>query len=207
MTILGEQLTLSRVKPPPPVSRPLLAYLHSGEAMRQVLPNLLRIGAFAWLTFYVMTWLVQWPAVYEELERWGLVRGFFAQLVALATAGLTLKLTLLRASHLEALPADDFVVLRATAVLCRWFGEVVLVYVLGMAVSSWLQPVSLIALSAVSTLPEGGGTGVRLLSGTFSFIEFLVVLPTFLVLYAIATLIDLGLAIESNTRLERLGRS
>lgn len=205
MTILGENLALSRVKPPPPVSRPMLAYLHSGEAMRQALPNLLRVGAVVWLFFFVLAWFQQWPAVYRELERWGLVRGFFSQFVALATAGLIVKITLLRANHLVAFPADDFVVLRSTAVLCRWLAEVALVYVLGMGLSAWLQPVSGVALAMLGSSPEGDA-GVRFISGAISALGLMLVTPVFLLLYVIATAIDLALAIESNTRLERLGR-
>lgn len=205
MISLGEHLSLSRVKPPPLLSRPLLAYLHSGEMMRQAVPVLLRTGAFAWLFFYTLSWLVQWPAIYRELERWGLVRGFVAQLIALATAGLVVKITLLRASHLSAFPADDFVVLRTVAVLCRWLGEAALVYVVGMWVSNWLQPVGAVALALVGAGVDN--TGVRVLSGAVSSLAVALVAPLFLVLYAAATTIDLALAIESNTRLERLGRS
>lgn len=189
--------------------RSLLTYLHSGEFTRDFLPKLLRISAVILLISYTLYWLSIWQWVYQEFERWGLVRAFCAQIIALATAFFVTKITLLRAKHLEALPADDFVILRALSVLCRWFAEVALVFVLGMGLSSFLQPLSpLMSTLAESTAASQGSREApqSMISGIISGMAALVVTPLFLILYALATAIDLSLAVEFNTRAERVGK-
>lgn len=202
-TILGEHLAIPQLKAPAPPARRLLAYLHSGESMRHFLPKLLRIWVGVWLVSYVFSWLLQWPLVYRELERWGLVKGFVAQMIGLATALLILRITLLRSRHLEAFPADDFVVLRTMAVVLRWFGEVALVFVVGMGLRLLLQPIDPVVLAATA---EGGvGRGfLGLASGIVTSLAMVIVPPLFLLLYSLATVIDLGMAIEFNTRAERM---
>lgn len=210
VTFLSEHLAMPKLKLPTSVDRRLLSYFHSGEVMRHFLPKLIRISAVMGLIFYAISWLLIWPAVYEEFERWGLVKAFFAQMIVLATIFLSTKVSLIRAKHLETLPADDFVVLRAVAVLCRWYAEISLVYVLGMGLSSLIQPLSPILMSLFNvppTVQEGSGTVLQsALSGGVSTFAVIIVAPLFLVLYSVATAIDLSLAIEFNTRAERVGR-
>lgn len=202
-TILGEQLAISRLKAPAPPARRLLVYIHSGESMRHFLPRLLRIGALVWLAFYVLAWLYTWPLMYEGLERWGLVKAYFAQMISLAASILVVRITFLRTSHLEALPSDDFVVLRATAVICRWLAEVAVVFVFGTMLALFLQPINSFALWL--SPPEGGLLGLAWATVWFLVVSIAVVgvIPFFLSLYALATAIDLGMAIEFNTRAER----
>lgn len=203
MTLKEQLAAISQLKAPASVTRRLLAYLHSGEAMRHALPRFLRIGIAVWFVTYVASWLLMWPVVYQEFERWGLVKAYFARLVAIFTAFLILRITLLRTSHLEALPADDFVVLRTMAVACRWFGEVTLVYVVGMGISQFLQPIDAILLSGSAA--EGGVNKglIAVASGALTSIYLVIIVPLFLLLYSIATVIDLGMAIEFNTREEK----
>lgn len=202
-TILGEQLAISQLKAPAPPARRLLAYLHSGESMRHLLPKILRIWMGVWLVAYVVSWLLLWPVVYRDLERWGLVKGFFAQMIGLAAAFLIMRITILRAGHLEAFPEDDFVVLRTMAVAMRWFGEVAMIFVVGMGLKLLLQPVSPLVWAPPA---EGGSEKIfmGLISGVVTSIGLVVVPPLFLLLYMLANAIDLGMAIEFNTRAERL---
>lgn len=204
MAILNEHLAMPKLKLPTSVARKLLAYLHSGEAMRHFLPKLVRISAVMGLISFTLLWLGVWPILYEEFERWGLVQAFFAWMFALATIFLITRITMLRAEHLEAFPADDFVVLRAMAVLCRWVGEVVVVFVLGL----WLSFVLLVLpmLLAGTGLPMVGDTEriMVILMGTT--IAVLAVTPFFLLCYTVAAVIDLSLAIEFNTRSVRVGK-
>lgn len=210
MTLLSEHLAMPKLKLPTSVDRKLLSYLHSGEVVRHFLPKLLRISAVMALISYAIFWLLIWPEIYQGFERWGLVKAFFAQMVVLAAACLCTKVTLLRAKHLEALPADDFVILRATSVLCRWCAEISIVLVLGMGLSFLLQPLSplLVALFNLSPTSQNGAGGavLSMASGAVWAIAVLAVAPLFLLLYAIATGIDLSLAIEFNTRAERAGK-
>jgi hypothetical protein len=202
--ILKEQLAaINRLKAPASVTRRLLAYLHSGEAVRHALPRFLRIGIALWLFMYAVTWLLMWPTVYREFERWGLVKAFFAQMVALLTALVVVQITRLRASHLEAFPADDFVVLRAMSVMCRWLGEVAMVSVVGMGISAFLQPVIPVLLFGLAADDGVGKTLVSLASGAVAVLFIVSAVPIFLLLYSIATMIDLGMAVEFNTREER----
>jgi len=203
---LSEHLAIAKLDSSPNV-RGLLAHLHSGEVLKYSLPKLLRISMAVWLVWYAFSWFLQWPTVYREFERWGLVKAFFAQMIAIATAALVTRITMLRAGHLEALPTDDFVVLRAAGVLCRWFGEVALVFVVGMWLSSFLQPVSPLLLSILGTSSEGSGaTLLKLVLGAVSALAILFVGPLFLFAYSVATAIDVSLAIEFNTRSERAGQ-
>lgn len=202
-TILGEQLAISQLRAPAPPARRLLAYLHSGESMRHLLPKLMRIWVGVWLVSYVVSWLLLWPIVYRELERWGLVKGFFAQMFGLATALLITWITILRSSHLEAFPEDDFVVLRSMAVVMRWLGEIAMVFVVGMGLKLVLQSVSPLAW-APATEGESVTILLELVSGGVTSIGMIVVPPLFLLLYMLANAIDLGMAIEFNTRAERL---
>ena len=203
ISILNDHLARPTWKLPISVARELLAYLHSGEVMRHFLPKLLRVSALTGLLSFGMAWLLFWSTIYEEFERWGLVQAFFAQMFALATIFLITRITMLRTGHLESLPADDFVVLRTAAVLFRWVAEVVVVLVLGM----WLSFV----LLALPLLLTGRGLSVAdfdtimtILTGTT--IAVLSVTPFFLLCYSMAAGIDLSLAIEFNTRSERLGK-
>ncbi len=213
MTTLAQYLLLDKMKLPPAPARGLLAYLHSGDILRQALPSLLRIGAALWLIVQVSLWLALWSPVYREFERWGLVKAFFAQLIMLATVLLVTRITFLRAEHLQALPADDFVILRALSVVCRMLGEVALVYVVGSGLSSFLQPVSALVAPLVGSVSPAaaqkvaaGSTEVLLVSAPFTLVFIGIVAAVFLFLYSAANAIDVYLAIEFNTRAEKLNK-
>lgn len=205
-TFLSERLAMPNLKIPASLDRRLLAYLHSGEVVRHFLPKFLRISAAMAFIGYVFIWLMVWSAVYREFERWGLVKAFFAQMVALATIFLLMRITQLRAKHLEALPADDFVILRAAALFCRWLAEMTMVFVVGMGLSSSIQPLSpfLMPLLGLQSTEGTGGAVLSLASGTISLFAILIITPLFLFLYFIATAIELSLAVEFNTRAERM---
>lgn len=207
-TFLSERLAMPNLKIPASSDRRLLAYLHSGEVVRHFLPKFLRISAVMAFIGYVFIWFLVWSAIYREFERWGLVKAFLAQMVALATIFLLMRITQLRARHLEALPADDFVILRAAALLCRWLAETTMVFVIGMGLSSLLQPLSPFLMSFLgSQATEGtGGAVLSLASGTIWLFAILIITPLFLVFYLIAAAIELSLAVEFNTRGERLGK-
>jgi len=212
MTLI-ERLDLSTLKVPTSTSRDLLAYFHSGDVLRQVTPWLMRLASVTWLVFYVLIWIVSWPGVYREFERWGLVKAFVAQLIALATAFLVTRITILRAQQLAVLPADDFVTLRAMALLLRWLAETALVFALGTGLSTLLQPAGAGSSAFVSSLSPSlgaqlstGATGLLLASAPMSLALVTLVTGLFLVLYTLANAIDLGLAIEWNTRAERAGQ-
>ncbi len=208
VAFLRENLPLGKVQAPGPCARRLLAYLHSGEALRHGLPMLMRSAVSVWFVLYTLSWLGQWVYVYRDFERWGLVRAFLAQMVSLATAALVARITYHRAKHLEFVPPDDFTVLRSLAVFLRWFGEVMLVYALGMGLSSFLQPINPLFASIFGGGPdtEAEHSLMRLFSGAASTLAILAALPVFLLTYAVATIIDLFLAIEFNTRAERAGK-
>ncbi len=196
-----------------PRARGLLAYLHSGDVLRQSLPWVLRVGAVIWLLFVVLLWIGVWPGIYEQFERWGLVKAFFAQMISIATAALVFRITMLRARHLQALPADDFVSLRALSVLFRWFGEIALVYVVGTGLGSLLQPVSALMGSMLSDISPSMASGISsgtpkllLVSAPLSVFFVSVAAGLFISLYSVATAIDVFLAIEFNTRAERVGK-
>jgi hypothetical protein len=205
-----ENLNLERLEwPPPPNPRHLLAYIHSGDVLRQFLPKFLRFVAFMGLLVLGLRWLLAWPGIYEGFERWGLVKAFFAQVIALASAFLGFKITMLRAGHLEVLPADDFLTLRATSIMCRWVGESQLVFWVGTVLSSLLQPVGAVLNMGLSGIApkaavdvSSGTPALLFLSGPLSFIILSVSGLLFLFFYAIATGIDVTLAIEFNTRSE-----
>lgn len=211
--LLDKLEPLDRLNLPPSPARDLLAYLHSGDLLRRWLPRLLRIGAFLWLLVYVLLWIAVWPSIYEEFERWGLVKAFFSQMILIVTAFLVTRITMLRAGHLQALPPDDFMVLRVVAVLFRWVGEIALVYVVGRGLSNLLQPVSAAMNSLLSGLSpsaagevSSGTPMLLLLSAPLSLFFVGVALALFLGLYMVATAIDVYLAIEFNTRAERVGK-
>jgi len=205
-----EKLSLERIYwPPVPNSRSLLAYLHSGDMLRHSLPKFLRLLAVLGLFIFVLQWILTWPGIYQEFERWGLVKAFFAQVIALASVFLCFKLTLLRAGHLEALPSHDFLTLRAAAVLCRWVGECQLVYFVGVMLRGLLQPVGPTLVSMLGAIsPKAAGTvssgtpALLFLSGPLSLATIAAAGLTFILFYALATAIEVALAIEFNTRSE-----
>jgi hypothetical protein len=213
MTLLPQQFTLDAVRWPTSTSRDLLASIHSGDVLRETIPKFLKIGAVIGFAVYSLFWLASWPGIYEELERWGLVKAFFAQLIVLGTVFLVVRITFLRAQHLATLPADDFVSLRAVAVLSRWLGEIVLVYVLGTGVGALLQPLGAMLTGLISALSpsagagaSGGSSALLLMSVPLFLLSTSIAATFFLILYTVANTIDLGLAIEFNTRAERVGR-
>jgi hypothetical protein len=208
MTQLSQNSALDALRWPTSTSRDLLAFLHSGDLLRQALPRLLRIGIVIWCAIYTLLWIFGWPAIYEELERWGLVKSFFAQLIVLGAALVVTRITILRSEHLSTLPADDFLNLRAAAVISRWLGEVTLVFVSGFGLSSLLQPVSAslnFLLGASPSTASSGGLAMLLLSGPFVLLWVSAAACFFLISYTVANAIDLGLALEFNTRAERVG--
>lgn len=213
MSLLVERLTaLPSFRSPVPVAKRVLAYFHSGEALRHALPQVMRGAAIAWLFIGALGWLFLWPSVYEEFERWGLVRAFLAQMLSLVVLYVLARVTMLRASHLKTLPADDFVNLRATAVLCRWLGEVLLVQAVGSGLVMLLQrnhPLLAAILGSLAPSAEIDGGEVdlsALLSGALIVFWFVFAIGSFFFLYAVATAIDVYLAIEFNTRPERVGQ-
>lgn len=213
MTLLPQQFTLDAVRWPTSTSRDLLAFIHSGDVLRKTIPKFLKFGAFIGFAFYTLFWIASWSGVYEEFERWGLVKAFFAQLIVLGTVFLVVRITVLRAQHLATLPADDFVSLRAVAVLSRWLGEIVLVYVLGCGLAGLLQPVGASLTGLISALwpsggnsVSGGSSGLLLMSVPLFLLLTSISATLFLILYTVANTIDLVLAIEFNTRAERVGR-
>jgi hypothetical protein len=213
MTMLSQSSVFAAMKWPTSTSRDLLASLHSGDVLRQTIPRLLRIGIVVWFVVYTFLWIFTWPGVYQEFERSGLVKAFFAQLIALATAFLVTRITILRAQHLAALPADDFVSLRATSVLSRWLGEIVLVYVVGAELRSLLQPVGAVLnsflgkiLPSTASAVSEGTSSLLLVSAPFALFWISLAAALFIFLYTLANAIDLGLAIEFNTRAERMGQ-
>lgn len=211
MTLLPQQLTLNAIRWPTSTSRDLLAFIHSGDLLRKTLPRILKIGAIIGFAFYLLSWIASWPFIYEQFERWGLVKVFVAQLIVLGTVFLVVRITFLRAQHLATLPPDDFVNLRAVAVLSRWLGEIVLVYVFGSGVSYLLQLNAMLTglVNAVSRVVGSSvsGSSTLLLISVWLFLLFTSMAAAFfLMLYTVANTIDLGLAIEFNTRAERVGR-
>lgn len=212
ISLLVERLNaLPRLRSPASLAKRLLGFIHSGEAHRKGLSRLLRVGALLWLTAGAIVWLLVWPLVYEEFERWGLVRAFVAQMIWLATLLLTVKITLLRAEHVNALPPDDFVSLRAASVFCRWFAEVMLLQVVGAALAMLMQPINPLFVSILSSIsPSASASGVGqallgLISGAWLLLWLALAVPAFVLLYGVATAIDVYLAIEFNTRPERVG--
>jgi hypothetical protein len=213
LTDLTERLDVAKLKLPKSISRSLLAYLHSGDVLRQSLPVVMQILLGVWLFFSIVLWFAVWPAIYREFERWGLVRAFIAQWISLGTVFLVARITLHRARHLQALPPDDFVSLRALAVLSRWFGEVALVQVVGSGLSSLFQPISAYTSAILTEMSPSLGTTVSsgtpsllLTSAPLSLFFIAVAAGLFLALYSLATAIDVYLAIEFNTRAERVGK-
>ena len=213
MSTLTRRLALHRVNFPTAPSRHLLAYLHSGDVLRQALPWVLRTGIMVWFVLNVLAWLSVWPSIYREFERWGLVKAFFAQLILLATAFLVTRITMLRGEQLRSLPPDDFVSLRAVAVLSRWMGDIALLYCIGEGLGYLLQPVGPLmtgvlngALPSVGEQVRTGSANVLLVSSplTMFFVDLSAIF--FLAAYALATAIDVYLAIEFNTRATRAGR-
>ncbi len=189
-----------------PTGKDVLRHIHSGNLLSRTLPKLLRAGTILWFLFFVVQWLSIWPAVYANYERWGLIQAFFALLVTLVAALAVLSITQVRARHLETLPSDDFYFLRISAVFCRWIGEVALILTLSAAMSALLSSVSLPLLPFFPPNADPNtiaGLGLRLLSILSLVASFL----TFLFLYSLATGIDLLLAIEFNTRTERVPTS
>ena len=222
---IAERLSLKKLRPirnlrslekmnlPPTLARDMLAYLHSGDLLRHSLPRILQTGSVLWLFFFVVMWLAVWSGIYRDFERWGLVKAHFAQMISLTTAFLVVRITMLRAGHLRVLPPDDFVVLRAQSVLYRWFGEIALVYVVGRGLSALLQPLSAPMSSLWSSLSpstagevSSGTPMLLLLSGPLSLFFVSIAASLFLGLYALATAIEVYLAIEFNTRAERVGK-
>jgi hypothetical protein len=213
MTLFSQPLTLDTLKWPTSTSRNLLAFFHSGDLLRTTIPRLLRIGVLLWLCINVLLWSLSWPSIYEQFERWGLVKAFFLQVVTLGTLFLVTRITFLRSHHLETMPSDDFANLRAVAVLSRWLGEIVLVYVLGSGLSNLLQPISAgmnalagaLSPSMASSVSEGTPK-LLIASAPLSMLWIGLGAVSFLLFYTFANAIDLGLAIEFNTRAERVGK-
>lgn len=184
----------------------VLGHVHSGDVLTHSLPKVLRIGAVLWFITYTLQWLSVWSDVYKHYERWGLMQAFFAQMISVVAAFVAVSVTLVRSRHMEALPGDDFVFLRMLAVFCRWMGEVALVFSAGAYLSALLSPVSLplLFLSAEGAAPDAlWGLGLRL----FTLLAVVASLLLFLFLYTVATGIDLMLAIEFNTRAERIAKT
>lgn len=198
----------SNSRVPSPSSRRLLAYFHSGDVLRQALPVALRTIAVIAMFVFTVNWLQLWPPIYRELERWSLVKEFFAQLILFGTALLLTKMTFLRASHLKGLPADDFVSLRALAVLCRWWGEIPLVLIVGLGLSSFLHPLGPLLRSLVPEAFTIGAptTEYLVVSASFFLLGLVVNGFFFLFFYSLAAFIDVTLAIEFNTRADRVGQ-
>ncbi|HEY0555120.1 MAG TPA: hypothetical protein VGG20_12695 [Thermoanaerobaculia bacterium] len=208
MTLLSQGSALDALRWPTSTARDLLAFLHSGDVLRQALPRLLRIGIVIWCSIYTLLWISGWPAIYQEFERWGLVKAFFAQLIVLGAALVVTRITILRSDHLSTLPADDFLNLRSTAVISRWLGEVTLIFVSGIGLSSLLQPVSAslsFLLGASPSAASAGSFTMLFLSGPFVLLWVATAAGLFLIFYAVANAIDLGLTLEFNTRAERVG--
>jgi hypothetical protein len=213
MTLLPQQFTLDAVRWPTSTPRDLLAFIHSGDLLRKTIPKFLKIGAVIGFAFYTLFWIASWPGIYEQFERWGLVKAFFAQLIVLGTVFVVARITFLRAQHLATLPPDDFVNLRAVSVLSRWLGEIVLVYTLGSGLAGLLQPLGAMLTGLISALlpsagssASGGGSALLLMSVPLFLLFTSIAATLFLILYTVANTIDLGLAIEFNTRAERVGR-
>lgn len=213
MALPFQQLNLDAVRWPTSPSRDLLAFIHSGDVLRKTIPKFLKIGAVIGFASFTLVWLASWYGIYEQFERWGLVKAFFAQLIVLGTVFLVVRITFLRAQHLAILPPDDFVNLRAVAVLSRWLGEIVLTYILGSGLAGLLQPVGATLTGLISALWPSAGSSVS--SGSSALLAMSVPLfllstalaaTLFFILYTVANMIDLGLAIEFNTRAERVGR-
>jgi len=186
-----------------------LAYLHSGDVLRGLIPKMIRIATALWCVGFAFYWILTWFPTYSELERWGLVRGFVAQFLGLAAAFLFVKVTFLRAGQVEGLPIDDFSSLRALSVLLRWGGELVLYSLLAFVVQllQWIN--ALIQPLVSRAMPETASSSV--LQSAFLFASGIAILTAFagllfLAFYGAATCIDLALAIEFNTRAERVGR-
>jgi hypothetical protein len=213
MSLLIERLAaLPSFRSPVPLAKRVLASVHGGEAFRHALPQVMRAGAIAWLFVGILGWLFAWAAVYEEFERWGLVRTFVAQMLWLLVIYVLAKITMLRAGHLRLIPADDFVSLRAAAVLCRWLAEVLLVQAVGTALVLLIHRDHPLLSAIMSSLApsadiQGGEVGLStLLVSGFMVFWFLFSIGSFFFLYAAATAIDVYLAIEFNTRPERVGK-
>jgi hypothetical protein len=172
----------------------------------------LRIGVGIGIVFYLLYWLITWPSIYEQFERWGLVKAFFAQLIDLATVLLIARISILRAGHLQVLPPDDFVNLRAVSVILRWLGEIALVDIVGTGLSFLLRPVGGFLGSIVSALSpkmaqeiSSGASSLVVIMGPLYIASAAATVTLFLLFYALANAIDLMLAVEFNTRAERVG--
>jgi hypothetical protein len=191
-----------RVQP----GKEVLGHVHSGDLLTHSLPKLLRIGTVSWFIAYTLTWLAVWSDIYKNYERWGLMQVFFAQMISIFAAFLVVSITFVRTKHMAALPGDDFIFLRMLAVFCRWSAEVALVLAVGASLSALLSSVS---LPLLFLSPSGGapnsilGFGLKLFALLAVFASFLI----FLFLYAVATGVDLMLAIEFNTRADRIARA
>lgn len=205
MTNLKEYLALPptvRIQP----GKDVLGHVHSGDVITRSLPKLMRTGAVLWFIAYTAAWLAVWSGIYKNFERWGLMQAFFAQMISILAAFVVLNVTLVRARHLEALPGDDFVFLRMFSIFCRWMGEVALVLTVGISLSAMLSSVSLplLFLSPSGAAPESlWGLGLKVLAGSALIASLLL----FVALYAVATGADLLLAIEFNTRADRIART
>lgn len=207
MAILNEYyLAFSSIRPPVPTGEKVLAQVHSGDVLTRSVPSVLKIGSVLWFIVYSLVWLGLWSVVYRDHERWGLIQAFFAQMIALFAGFVVVKVTMLRAKHIRALPGDDFIFLRVLAVLCRWIGEIALILVIGTILSASLTPVS---LSLLFLSASGGAPTTFLGFGIFAFAVLTLIASVFLffLMYAVATTIDLMLAIEFNTRAERIANT
>lgn len=186
--------------------RDVLGHVHSGDVLTHSLPKLLRIGAALWFLSYTLQWLSIWASAYKNYERWGLMQAFFALMISIFAAFVMTSITLVRSRHMEALPGDDFVFLRMLAVFCRWLGEMALVFSAGAFLSVSLSFVVLpLLLPFVGEVDPNSlwGVGLRLVTLLAVIASFLL----FLLLYTVATGIDLILAIEFNTRADRIART
>lgn len=195
---------------PAALDRRLLAYLHSGDILRLAWAALMRFGVSVWLAVEVFLWIAIWPGIYEQFERWGLVKAFFAQLLTLATVALVARFTFLRAGQLRELPADDFVILRALALIFRWLAEIILVGVVGWGLSNLLQPLGPLATAvgtqaspAVGNLASSGSSQLLLVATPFTLVFIEAAAAIFVGLYGLAAALELILAIEFNTRADK----
>ncbi len=190
-------------------TRRLLAGIHRGDAFTKVFSLTLKFLAWILGLLIGLTWIGSWVQVYRELERWELILAFVDQFFLLGLLCVVFHVTYLRAGHLRRIPPGYFVSLQATALILRWFGECVLILaigVLGHALLGVPEPGWMSSLFGGYGSPVSEGdlkAGIRawsVVSGIWTqMIGFLV----FTGCYALASVIEIFLAIERNTRKEQ----
>lgn len=174
-------------------TRRFLSTLHRGEAFTRVF-SIALVGLVGTLGVVLgIGWLVSWGSVYREFERWQLVLAFVDQFFLLAMLVLLLHVTFLRAGHLRQVPAGPFVSLQASALILRWLGESALILAMAMLGHALLNVPDISWLSSAQELVKAGSV---LVSGWNQVLGFV----TFTVFYAMASAIDVFLAIERNSR-------